>query len=109
MQRLLGEVKAGRALVTAQRNELSAAEAQLEVEKQSSASLEKSKALAEGEIYHLRDSILYQQQVIAAKTESITVLKAANDQLKRDVSKNRKRALWATAATVIVGGLLVLK
>jgi hypothetical protein len=109
MQRLLGEVKAGRALVSAQRNELSAAQAQLEVEKQSTASLEKSKALAEAEIYHLRDSILYQQQALASKAETVTVLKAANDQLKRDVSKNRKRAFWATAATVIVGGLLVLK
>jgi predicted nucleic acid-binding Zn-ribbon protein len=102
MQRLLGEVRAARGLISTQSNELIAAQAQIDAEKQNSASFEKSNVLAEREIQHL-------SQAIESKSETINVLKERNEQLKRSASKNRKRALWATAAAAALAGVLLIK
>lgn len=109
IRRMLAEVKAGRALVTKQREELAAADAQLETEKQNSASLEKSNQLAVSEIKILRSAIDHQIEALNAKTEAVLVLKERNEELKSQVSKNRKRAFWATAAAAILGGVLIIK
>lgn len=106
---MLDEVKTGRALVSKQREELAAADAQLEAEKKNSASLEKSNNLATQIIESKDKAIGYLEQTVSLKSEAVNMLKERNEQLKRDASKNRKRAFWATAAAVILGGVLVMK
>jgi hypothetical protein len=109
IQRLIGEVKAGRALIAKQKEELAAADAQLTSEKDNSASLERSNAFATVEAGHLHMSIAYQKDALDTKAEIITVLKERNEDLKKQASKNRKRAFWATAAAAVLGGVLIMK
>lgn len=109
IRKMLDEVKTGRALVSKQREELAAADAQLEAEKKNSASLEKSNNLATQIIESKDKAIGYLEQTVSLKSEAVNMLKERNEQLKRDASKNRKRAFWATAAAVILGGVLVMK
>ena len=109
IQKLIGEVKAGREVISRQREELAAADSQLSAEKENSASLERSKGLANVEIGHLRTAIGYQSEALNAKSETIAVLKERNGELKREASKNRKRALWASAASVALGAFMLLK
>jgi Rps23 Pro-64 3,4-dihydroxylase Tpa1-like proline 4-hydroxylase len=109
IQRLIAEVKSGRVLTEKQREELSAADGQLTVERSNNASLEKSIHFATVEIADLRSAIGFQKDALEAKSETISVLKERNDELKKSASKNRKRAFWATAAAVILGGVLVMK
>jgi hypothetical protein len=109
MQRLIAEVKAGRQLIAKQREELATADAQLVAEKDNSASLERSNGLATVEASHLYTSLAYQKDALDSKAETISLLKERNETLKRDASRNRKRAFWATAAAVVLGGVLVMK
>ncbi len=109
IRRLLDEVKTGRELIVLQRQELATADTQLEAEKQNTASLEKINLLADTQIEHLLKATDQLNQAIEFKSQSIAVLEKRNDQLKRDASKNRKRAFWATAAAAALTSVLILK
>ena len=109
MRRLMDEVKTGRELIVLQRQELATADTQLEAEKQNTASLEKVNLLADTQIEHLLKATDQLNQAIEFKSEAIGVLEKRNDQLKRDASKNRKRAFWATAVAAGLASVLILK
>jgi predicted ATP-binding protein involved in virulence len=109
MRKLIDEAKAGRELITSQRREMESADAQLEAEKKNTASLELTKTLAEKQIEHLLKATGALNEAIDFKSESILVLEKRNAELKRDASKNRKRAFWATVAAAIATGLLIMK
>jgi hypothetical protein len=102
LRRLIDEVKTARELIILQREEIKSADAELEVEKQNSASLEKSTALAEREIKLLNEA----DQV---KTQALGFSEKDRQRLKRDLSSTRKIAFWTTAAAAALASVLILK
>jgi septal ring factor EnvC (AmiA/AmiB activator) len=106
LAQLVGEVKAGRELVEAQRAEIATLEKQLAAEKANSASLATSYQAAEREIEQLRRSVGFLERAITLNEQTIAVLKSDNERLKGEARKSRKRAVLATLAA---GGMLAAR
>ena len=104
--RLLGEVKAGRALVATQKEQLAALEAQAETQRVNGISLSASYTEAAREITHLRQSIGLMEKVIGLHEQTVAILQSREDELKKEVKRQRKRA---TLSTLVAIGSVALR
>ena len=108
LARLIAEVRAGRALVGAQRSRIAALEAQAEAEQKNAASLFASYSAATREIEQLRTSVAHMEKAIALHQQTISILEDRNTQLKAEARKSRRRAVVATIAAAAATALRFL-
>ncbi len=103
---LIAEVKTGRVLVESLRAERDALSAQVEAEKQNSASIQKSYDSAQAEIAAKDKAIGHLERAIALHEKTVALLQDSNAGLKAEVKKHKKRAVLAT---LVVIGSIALK
>lgn len=99
-------MKAGRALVATQKEQLAALEAQAETQRVNGISLSASYTEAAREITHLRQSIGLMEKVIGLHEQTVAILQSREDELKKEVKRQRKRA---TLSTLVAIGSVALR